>query len=465
MNKINEILQKFNPENISLDSRDISDNSAFIALKGEFYDGNDFIDAVLAKKAKLIFTDNKNKEAGNIFYIPDLKNKLTEITAAIYKKYPKNIIAVTGTNGKSSITDIIRQIYILLEKNIATVGTIGIYLNKKLEEESNLTSPDICKFYKILNKYHQSDNFIFEASSHGLAQKRFGDLQINHAIFTNLSKEHLDYHLNMENYFKAKSLLFTNHLKEKGHAIINSDDEYGIRLINELKKTNKQQIIEYGYQAKDFKISSFTQDLFLFEYKGKKYQGEFPFTGEFQLYNLMAALSYFISIGYEINNLLEAIAKLNIVKGRLEKIISKPFEVFIDFAHSEDALENILKTLKNYSDKDIILVFGCGGNRDKGKRSKMALIAEKYAKHIIVTDDNPRFEDPELIRKEICKNLKNYLSIGDRAKAIKTALDKATNKNIVLIAGKGHEEYQIIGDKKIAYSDKKEIIKYFKNVE
>ncbi len=465
MNKINEILQKFNPENISLDSRDISDNSAFIALKGEFYDGNDFIDAVLAKKAKLIFTDNKNKEAGNIFYIPDLKNKLTEITAAIYNKYPKNIIAVTGTNGKSSITDIIRQIYILLEKNIATVGTIGIYLNKKLEEESNLTSPDICKFYKILNKYHQSDNFMFEASSHGLEQKRFGNLQINHAIFTNLTKEHLDYHLNMENYFKAKSLLFTNHLKEKGHAIINSDDEYGVRLINKLRKKNKQQIIEYGYQAKHFKILHFTKESFSFEYKGKKYQAKFPFTGEFQLYNLMAAISYFTLIGYEINKLLEVTEKLNIVKGRLEKIISKPFEVFIDFAHSEDALENILKTLKNYSDKDIILVFGCGGNRDKGKRSKMALIAEKYAKHIIITDDNPRFEDPELIRKEICKNLKNYLSIGNRAKAIKIALDKATSKNIVLIAGKGHEEYQIIGDKKIAYSDKTEIIKYFKNVE
>jgi UDP-N-acetylmuramoyl-L-alanyl-D-glutamate--2,6-diaminopimelate ligase len=465
MNNYQEILKKYQIKNISLDSRNIQKDSAFVALKGDVYDGNDFIAAVKEKNIKLIFTDNKEKIDTDIYYIEELKTKLTEIAKFIYNNYPENIIAVTGTNGKTSITDIISQIYCHLHEEICAVGTLGVYKNHQLVAESNLTTPDIFKFYEILNKYSNSKNFIFEASSHGLMQQRFGDLQVKYAIFTNLTEDHLDYHKNMENYYAAKLLLFTKHLTRDGIAIINSDDKYGKKLSENLQKINKHYIIEYGYKAKDLQIVEFTNNNFIFQYKNKTYKTKFPFTGEFQLYNLMAAISYFVTAGYDINKILEITSKLEIVKGRLEKIISSPYEVFIDFAHTPDALENILKTLQNYTDKEIILVFGCGGNRDKGKRAKMAKIAAEYASHIIVTDDNPRFEDPAEIRKEICQNLKKFLSIGDRSLAIKTALKMASDKHIVLIAGKGHEEYQIIGDNKIAYSDKKEILKYYKNVE
>lgn len=448
------LIKKHHIEHVTINSQHVKNNSLFIALKGNNFDGNDFINQALKNGSNLIFGNNclNFKDHDNIFHIENLEVILPEIVNFIYTKKPQNIISVTGTNGKSSITDLLRQAYILLEKNIATIGTIGVYNNEKLIENLDNTTPDICKFYQLLDQNYNHD-FVFEASSHGLAQNRFGKVNIDIAIFTNLSRDHLDYHKDMNDYFNAKLKLFTHHLKKQGVAIINIDDVYGKKIIDELI-AKKIKFFSYGKNADNLKLIKLIENGFIVQFAEQEYLFKTKLIGEFQIYNILAVISVLLVNNINMTKIIDIVANLNNIKGRLEEILhQKKYRVFVDYAHTPDALKNVLITLRKNCLKKLILIFGCGGNRDQGKRKEMAEIANQYADINIVTDDNPRNENANLIRAEICKYLDDYYNIADRKDAMQKAIDIASSEDIIIIAGKGHENYQIIGDKKINFDD------------
>jgi UDP-N-acetylmuramoyl-L-alanyl-D-glutamate--2,6-diaminopimelate ligase len=451
---IKQLIIKKHIKHIVLDSRQVKPNSLFIALKGSKFDGNDYIEAAQANGASLILSDNINVYSArdDIYYVAELKTKLPEIINLIYVKQPQKLFAVTGTNGKSSIVDLLRQSFLSLGINITTIGTIGVYHNNSLIEELANTTPDICKFYELLAEY--SDNyFAFEASSHGLEQKRFGDLKLDYAIFTNLTRDHLDYHQNMQNYFAAKLKLFTNHLKNNGTAIVNIDDEYGQEIRDICRKKNIK-IFTYGRNTADLCLVKYRNTAFVVKYQNNEYLFKTKLIGEFQIYNILAVISLLLQDHFTVEQILSIINSLKPIRGRLDEIKNdKGFRVFIDYAHTPDALENTLMTLGKLRKAKLILVFGCGGDRDKGKRSQMAKIADQYADITIVTDDNPRTEDASLIRAEVTKDIRKYYDIADRELAIAKAIHLAELNDIVVIAGKGHENYQIIGTERKLFSD------------
>ena len=459
------LLHNKNIKHITLDSREVKEGSLFIALQGVKYNGNEFIETAIAKGASLVFCDNSEEvgDKSTIYYIENLKAQLAEIVKTIYVKTPKELYAVTGTNGKSSIIDLIRQSKLLLNENITTIGTLGVYKNNELIENLVNTTPDICKFFQILNE-NSNDSFAFEASSHGLEQERFAKLKLDTAIFTNLTRDHLDYHANMADYFAAKLKLFTIHLKKEGFAIINADDDYGAQIIS-ICKAKQLKFFTYGKNANDLKLTSQNNELFTLKYQNQLYEFNTSLIGEFQIYNIMAVISLLLLKKIPMNNIIGIVEKFVPIKGRLEEVKSnKNYRVFIDYAHTPDALENILVTLKANCKNKLILLFGCGGERDQGKRSKMAIIADKYADITVVTDDNPRNEDAALIRAKIVKYLHNFYNIGERKAAIRHALAIAEKDDIVVLAGKGHENYQIIGEQKI-HCDDYETVSELLNVE
>ena len=454
MRDIKQLIVKKHIKHLALDSRQVKPNSLFIALKGSKFDGNDYIEVAKASGASLILSDNINvySACNNIYYVAELKTKLPEIISLIYVKQPQKLFAVTGTNGKSSIVDLLRQSFLSLGINITTIGTIGVYQNNSLIEELTNTTPDICKFYALLAEY--SDNyFAFEASSHGLAQQRFGDLKLDYAIFTNLTREHLDYHQNMQNYFAAKLKLFTNHLKDNGTAIVNIDDKYGQKIRDICQKKNIK-VFTYGSNKADLCLVKSHNTDFIVRYQNNEYLFKTKLVGAFQIYNILAVISLLLHHNFAFEQIATIVNKLKPIRGRLDEIEhNKDFRVFIDYAHTPDALKNILKTLSEFRKTKLILVFGCGGDRDKGKRGQMAKIADQYADITIVTDDNPRTEDASLIRAEITKDIKQYYDIAEREIAIAKAINIAESDDIIVIAGKGHENYQIIGTEQKIFSD------------
>ena len=465
---IKQIIKK-----ITLNSRQVTKNSVFIALKGAEFDGNNCIKDALSSGAIAILSDNKlfAKQNNNIFYIKDLANNLIKIAQFYYDDLPHNMLAVTGTNGKTSIVNFVKQLYVLLKKPIATIGTMGAEINlldQLIKLNSTHTTPDIFTFYGLANQAKKSacDDLIFEASSHAIIQGRMAGIKVKIAAFTNLSQDHLDYHKNMENYFAAKAKLFSNYLYNDGVAIINSDSDYASKLA-EICKVKSIKCFFYGKkQSSDLKLLSMHNNLINLEYLGNLYKINFYLKGEFQLYNLLCAIAILLHNDIKFDDIIKKIPYLQAVEGRLEEIkIKDNFRVFIDYAHTPDGLENLLKSVIDFRQKNIILVFGCGGDRDQDKRALMAEIASKYSDYIIVTDDNPRNEDAQEIRRQILAaitNQDNVIEVADRKKAIIKALNIAKQDDIILIAGKGHEKYQIIGNKKYFFSDSN-IVKEFYN--
>jgi UDP-N-acetylmuramoyl-L-alanyl-D-glutamate--2,6-diaminopimelate ligase len=459
-------------ERITLNSKKIIKNSIFISLKGQSFDGNNYIEDALSSGAITILSDNQSlaNVDKNIFYVQDLAINLVKIAQYYYNNLPGNLVAVTGTNGKTSIVNFVKQLYCLLKKPVATIGTMGSNINlldKVIKLDSTHTTPDILSFYDVANRAKSSgcDNLIFEASSHAIAQKRIAGVKVKIAAFSNLSQDHLDYHQNMENYFAAKAKLFSNYLHNDGIAIINSDSEYAIKLAD-ICKQRSINCFFYGKKALDLKLLPLNNEVINLLYKDHIYQFNFNLKGEFQLYNLLCAIAILLHNGFKISDIITQIPHLKAVEGRMEEIkIRDNFRVFIDYAHTPDGLENVLKSVAGFSKRKIILVFGCGGDRDKGKRSLMAKIASKYSDYIIVTDDNPRNEDPQEIRTQILNkinNKDNVIEIANRKAAIIKALNIAKQDDIILITGKGHEKYQIINNKKYFFSDSC-IVKEFYN--
>ncbi len=453
------LFKKSNVTGLSDNSQNLKKNDAFFAIKN----GNDFIADALDKGAALVITDDKQTIYTNkIIHVKDAQAALYTAIEIFYPKKPKTMIAVTGTNGKSSVVSYIAQIYSLFGQKAASIGTIGVEvfgIDNFNESIGVLTTPDYLSFRKIAHKLAENgiDYLAFEASSHGLDQQRLGDLKVNIACFTSFSQDHLDYHRTKENYLLAKLKLFTDHLLEGGIAILNSDVEE-IDFLKEYLDKHKIKYLCIGASG-DCKITKANSSLkghnISFDFRNKKYTFNIPIIGSFQASNVLIAALSVLHTGFDFSKVIDTLTELKAVKGRMELI--EDANIFIDYAHTPDALEKALTELKNIKapGSKLSIIFGCGGNRDTTKRKLMGKIAAAIADNVIVTDDNPRNEDPKNIRQEIISGIAttNYIEIADREEAIKYGINNLKENDILLIAGKGHENYQIIGDKKIDFDD------------
>lgn len=499
---LKQFFQQHNIQGLSNDSRKINEKEAFFAIKN----GNNFIKDALNKGAALVITDNKtnNVDSDKIIYVEDIQKTLYEAIELFYPKKPQNMIAATGTNGKSSLVSYLAQAYYLLGKKAASIGTLGVEVFGNSNFSYNvpeLTTFDYLSFRKIAHNLaiENIEYLAFEASSHGLDQQRLGNLKVNFACFTSFSQDHLDYHHTKENYLLAKLKLFTEHLSEDGIAILNSDIEE-IEFIKEYLNKHNVKFVTVGAKGnlKIIKITSTVEEQNIkFIFDNKEYNFSTPIIGSFQAGNLLiAALSIYIvksvefaykeqgakpmnnrkatsddvgkfksidyNTGFTFDKIIDALTKVKAVKGRMQRIENT--NIFVDYAHTPDALEKTLFELKNIKAQNAKLnvIFGCGGNRDNTKRSLMGKIASQIADNVVITDDNPRNENPKLIRQEIISGMDktNYIEIADREEAIKYGIDNLKQDDILLIAGKGHENYQIIGDKKLPFDDAEIVRKY-----
>ena len=459
-------IQKINIEGLSLDNRQIKKNYLFFAIKGRKYNGEDYIFSAIRKGAVAVVCDInckiKNKKIP-IIKVKNIKKTIIEACKAFYKAKPKNIIAVTGTNGKSSVAEFYHQILSAQKIPVASIGTLGIKTNKRITR-TNLTTLDIISLHRELTKIKMLgiDNVILEASSHGLEQGRLDGLNFKTAIFTNFSQDHLDYHKNMKNYLNAKLILFTKLLEKKKYIITDNEIPEFLK-IKKIAKKKTLNLFTIGkknstIQFKIIKPNDNFQNI-IFAYNKKNYVVKIPLIGLFQVKNLFMSILAAKLSGLDIKKILNVIKNIKEVNGRLQLIKTAPNQtkIFIDYAHTPDALETTLKALKEHYKIKPDVVFGCGGERDKKKRSKMANICEKNADKIYLTDDNPRNENPKLIRRMIKSGFSkklNFTEIPSRAEAVEAGVVRSKPNSIVLIAGKGHETTQTYGKKIINISDK-----------
>nr|WP_255585947.1 UDP-N-acetylmuramoyl-L-alanyl-D-glutamate--2,6-diaminopimelate ligase [Wolbachia endosymbiont of Mansonella ozzardi] len=402
--------------------------------------------------ASVIIANFAAYDAGIYIFHPNPREIYSKVVSRFYQfKQPKYVAAVTGTNGKTSVVEFCRQIWQNVGYNSASIGTLGTCINNNRKDNS-LTTPDAEDLYATLRDINNKsiEHLVLEASSHGIDQCRIHGLRLTAAAFTNFSQDHLDYHKNIDEYFEAKKRLFYEVLPKEKAAILNSDiDEYYELL--KIAKECSNKVITYGKIASNIalikQIPTQSGQHLTIKIGGEIYDTFFPVLGEFQAYNLLCAIGIVISSGVEGM----CIDKLVSLPGRMEKV--KPF-AFVDYAHTPSALKQALLSLKWHFNKKIILVFGCGGNRDQKKRAEMGKIAQMYADRVVVTDDNPRNEDPAKIRHDILLYCSDALEIGDRKEAIEKGMDIAYNEGmILLVAGKGHERSQTVSGQTFAFSD------------
>ncbi|MGL4970739.1 MAG: UDP-N-acetylmuramoyl-L-alanyl-D-glutamate--2,6-diaminopimelate ligase [Cetobacterium sp.] len=441
--------------NLEYDSRKIKPGDVFIALKGALVDGHKYIDKALENGAVAVIVSEEVELKGDVTYflVDDLRNKLGIMASNFYGNPEKKlkIIGVTGTNGKTTTTYLIEQI--LGEEYVARIGTVEYKIGDEIIEAPN-TTPESLDIIKMSKKAVDKGlkYLVMEVSSHGLTSGRVDMLDFDVAVFTNLTPEHLDYHKDMDDYFEAKKILFKK-LKNKENSIVNIDDFYGEKIAK-----------EFGGMSYSLNKDA---DLDLNTIKEMKP----TLLGKFNMYNILGAIGVGKLLGIDPSLIKERVGKIKGAPGRFEAVsIGQDFRVIVDYAHTGDALENILQGVKDLgAPGKIITVFGCGGDRDKTKRPVMAEVAEKYSQLVIVTSDNPRTEKAEDIIEDILKGFKNknYIVEIDRKEAIKKAVLKAEKDDIILIAGKGHETYQILGNTKIHFDDREiaiEAIKELKEV-
>ena len=401
---------------ISFDTSKIKKNNVFFAIQGNKFDGNNFIPLAIKKGSKIIVSEKGKNEFKNGILFLKTKNTrklLAEVAFKIYKKKPKNLIAVTGTNGKSSVSDFYYQIMKLNKKKVASIGTLGVK-SKNINLNLSNTTIDPIQLGQILKKIKnkQIDNCIMEASSHGLKQNRLDGLKFDIGIFTNLSQDHLDYHKNLNDYLKAKLYLFENLIKKNGSVIT---DEKIPQFKNIKRITTRKNLKLYTLDniENNFKIISHSFEgetqILVVKYKNSIIKVNLNLIGKIQFKNLLMAIIAAKKSKLDLKKILSVLPKIKPVEGRLERIgkIKNGSKVILDYAHTPDALKTSLLNLKEqFQNKKIILLFGCGGDRDQDKRYKMGKIASDYADVIYLTDDNPRFENPDKIRQKIKKGIK-----------------------------------------------------------
>ncbi len=490
--QISEILKKINSKykiynffetdikGITAHSDEVKKNFIFGAVKGSKTNGEKYINSLLkyqplvfivSSESKLNFKTNKNQKI-IIIRTNYVKKLLYELASIFYSDSSIEKIAVTGTNGKTSIVDYSRQILSMLNVQAASIGTLGLIFRNKLLHSSNLTTPDSIYLHQKINSLSKQNckKIILEASSIGLDQNRLYPLKFDAVAFSNLSRDHLDYHKSMNNYLKSKLLLFKEHLKKNSIAVIFSDSKYSDHFVKVCIQ-KKILILDFGKKANFLKINYIKKKNEIYEVscnlRKKKFVFQIISTSEYEIYNKICALILVFGKKIKSQNFV-FLNKLKNPPGRLEKIFEKnDIKVFVDYAHTPNAIKNVLKALKKITKGNLFLIFGCGGDRDKGKRLLMTKEALKFADNIIITDDNPRNENPKKIRDEMIIGIKKthlnkIQQIPNRKKAIEYGVKKTEYNDILLIAGKGHENYQIIGNKKKFFSDKKVALEFLK---
>lgn len=443
--------------NIKSDSRKVKPGDIFVALKGISSDGDKYIDSAIENGAIKIIVDSDKKYDVETVKVEDTRKYLNDYLKDNYNKYlnDMNIIGITGTNGKTTSAYLIYQSLNKLGIKCAYIGTIGFYLDKKVCNLPN-TSPDVCEMYDMLITAYDKGykNIVMEVSSQGLAMGRLENIKFNYAIFTNLTQDHLDYHKTMENYAKAKQKLFYN-LKDNGVSIINSDDSYK-------EYFEIGNVIYYGFDATDYKIENYNlgyKTTFNLNIKGKTYAFSSKLIGKYNIYNLVCAIATLSEMNIDINSIIGVVSSLTAPPGRMDIINYRNNLIIVDYAHTPDAMKNIYDTINEIKQGNIYTVFGCTGDRDRTKRPIMMDIACSNSKMAIITSDDLHNEEFDHILNDIlCNNTKiNYEVIKDRGKAIEKGISLLKDKDILLILGKGHEEFIIVKDKKIPFNDKKTV--------
>ena len=439
----------FDVNGLSLNSQTVQKGDLFVALQGNQEHGYDYIEDAISNGCVAVLVDGKDVECSvPSIRVDNLKSYLVKLAKNLYPKANNiKLIAVTGTNGKTSVCHFISQLATSLNIKNGVIGTLGL---TNIDKKTINTTPDIFTIYSALQNYINQGMklVVIEASSHALVQGRLEGLTFIQGIFTNLTQDHLDFHKNMKSYKEAKGKLFNKNSIEK--AIINLDDDnhsYFLDISSEIPTET--------FCNNDF--SYFKSNKYGFICKLNNFVFELPLIGSFNLSNALAAYKSIRSLGYEDDNVIPKLTELSPPPGRMQKIPRK--NIWIDYAHTPDALLNVLKTLKvHYPDYRIRLVFGCGGDRDKTKRQMMGKIASANANSIVITNDNPRSEKPEKICDDILAGIKvenDVQVILDRKKAITSAVQTLGEDEVLLIAGKGHEEIQIIGSERLPFSDYK----------
>ncbi len=445
---------------LTADSRAVKPGSLFAALRGSVSDGRDYIPAAIKAGASAILSE----EGPGNFDVPYIgvknpRETYAYLAARLYPGQPETVVAMTGTNGKSSTVEFLRQIWDFAGLNAACFGTLGIATNAGVTPLSH-TTPDAAALQQTLADLKAAGvtHCGMEASSHGLDQYRLDGTRLAAVGFTNLTQDHFDYHKTFEAYFEAKARLFT-HLAPKGiPAVMNVDSEYGQRMAK-LAQASGLDVMRVGHSGEDLRIAEVTprsasQSLRLI-YNGEPVAIELPLAGDFQILNAVSAAALAMKTGVAPDVAFKALEQLTGVNGRMERagMTKDGAPVFVDFAHTPDGLEKLLRGVRPHTAGRIIVVFGCGGDRDPDKRPKMGAIAARLADDVIVTDDNPRTEDAAAIRRAVMAGCPDAVEIGDRAEAIAVGVAMLKKSDCLVIAGKGHESGQIVGTKVIPFKD------------
>lgn len=455
-----------NVDAIAYDSRRVQANGIFVALRGEKSDGNRFVDQAIEKGATVIVTETelRNPRATTV-QVENTRTALADLAAAFYQHPMRRLklAAVTGTNGKTTTTFLIKHICENARMRCGLIGTVRYEIGERVLPAIR-TTPEALEIQELLGQMLNAGckAAAMEVSSHALAQERTRGLEWDVAVFTNLTQDHLDFHGSMDRYFAEKAKLFTalaQQAKKNAVAVVNIDDRYGEKLIDRIGK--EIPIVTYGMGTRaDFRASNYRPDFsgtsYQLDARGKIFLVRLPLIGRFNVANSLAALAAANTLGISLRDAILSLGKSPQVPGRLEAVQAKrQFQVFVDYAHTPDALLNVLKTLRELSPRKLIVVFGCGGDRDRQKRPLMAHAADNNADFSIITSDNPRKEDPDEIIAEVEKGFRSdrYETITDRAEAIARAVSLAEPRDIVLIAGKGHETYQEFADNTIPFDD------------
>ncbi len=453
-------------QSIEVDSRLVTPGDAFVCIPGYTVDGHDFAASAVENGAVVIIAEKELDVSVPVIIVPDTTRALALMANVFYDNPTKKLelIGITGTNGKTTITYILEALFQANDKKTGVIGTIQMKIGDQAYKVANTTphALDLQQSFARMNE-EQVDVCMMEVSSHALDLGRVLGSDFSVAIYTNLSQDHLDYHRTMDAYFHAKSLLFSQlgnsyHPSKTKYAIINADDAYCTRL----QKATAQPIVTYGLHNK--------ADVYATEVKYAHAETTFvlhtpigdvpiqtPLIGSFNVYNMLAAASAALVRGVPLETIATTFKHIQGVDGRFEQVHEgQDFTVIVDYAHTPDSLQNVLETANEFAKNDVYVIVGCGGDRDKTKRPLMANIAVNYADHAIFTSDNPRTEDPVAILQDMTDGIErtNYKTIVDRKKAIYDAVEKAKQDDIIIIAGKGHETEQIIGTKKYVFDDR-----------
>ncbi|PCI47402.1 MAG: UDP-N-acetylmuramoyl-L-alanyl-D-glutamate--2,6-diaminopimelate ligase [Alphaproteobacteria bacterium] len=451
---------------LTADSRTVKKGFLFAALPGTQVDGAEYIDqAIKAGAVAVLCRPDAAQDNEDIIWITDQipARLFAHMAACYFDRQPETIVAVTGTNGKTSVASFTRQIWQYMGYKAGMVGTLGITA-PGVSRQTGLTTPDPVTLQSAMSDLCDAgvDHVVFEASSHGLAQYRLDGINVSVAAFTNLTRDHFDYHGSSENYYYAKARLFGEVMKPGGVAVLNADSP-AVMEIADICWARGHRVITVGHHTGDIRLlhqrtSEIGQDITI-SYKSEIHDLSLPLTGIFQAMNALMAVGLVIGSGGDVKQAFKALSYLKAVPGRMEQAgrHASGARIYVDYAHTPDALETVLSAIRPHARQKLSVVFGCGGDRDQGKRKIMGEIAARLADRVYVTDDNPRNENANLIRSQVLQGCPDAVEIGNRAKAIRAAVDALEKGDILLVAGKGHEQGQIVGDSIRPFDDRSEI--------